>query len=312
MMRDTSASPILFSMMVPSHSLLLMKNWFCGEGRAWRRREERDRVSSAASRESEHDERKRAHLDVDEVVRELDRLDVGVLDRVLDVRDAHRPRADRAADLDLARARDTLALELLGREVGRRDEERHLDRVVLGAQEVVPALHEVAAQVASGLADDLQADVVPACVSSVRVSTSLLCERARGSKGRERERDAPRLTRDLAAVVHVLLGLVERVEVEHALVRVVLARPDLRLGRLVVAHLLAVDAVLERVGPIVGQDVARRVPPPEAQVEAAHEADRLVDDAHLLVLRARKRREGGSERVSSTFLKVERGRARRD
>lgn len=104
----------------------------------------------------------------------------------------------------------------------------------------------------------------------------------------ERGGNAPRLPRHLLAVVHVLLGLVERVEVEHALVRVVLARPDLALCRLLVAHVLAVDAVLERVGPVVGQDVAWRVPPAEAQVEAAHEADRLVDDAHLLVLRQEK------------------------
>lgn len=128
-----------------------------------------------------------------------------------------------------------------------------------------------------------------------KVSSSEVEEREGGAEGGE-EADAPWLTRDLAAVVHVLLGLVERVEVEHALVRVVLARPDLRLGRLVIAHLLAVDAVLERVGPVVGQDVTRRVPPAEAQVEAAHEADGLVDDAHLLVL---QEREGGSGRGST-------------
>lgn len=88
-------------------------------------------------------ERTSTHLDVDEVVAELDALDVGVLNRVLDVRDAHRPRADRAADLDLAGTGDALVLQLLGREVGRGEEERHLDGVVLNAKEVVPSEEEL-------------------------------------------------------------------------------------------------------------------------------------------------------------------------
>lgn len=66
------------------------------------------------------------------------RLTVSVLDRVFDVADAHRPRTDGAADLDLARARDALLLQLVRRELGRGQQERHLDRVVLRPEEVVP------------------------------------------------------------------------------------------------------------------------------------------------------------------------------
>lgn len=67
-------------------------------------------------------------------------------------------------------------------------------------------LNEVPAEVASGLTDDLEADVVPAegDVSNCQGMLTRL--------------DSPGLPRHLAAVVHVFERLRERVEVEDALV----------------------------------------------------------------------------------------------
>jgi hypothetical protein len=65
---ETRASPILFSIRVPSTSVDEMKNWFSA------RREKNEHVSDGKGKNL------RAHLtNVDEVVAELDRLDVGGL-----------------------------------------------------------------------------------------------------------------------------------------------------------------------------------------------------------------------------------------
>lgn len=65
--------------------------------------------------------------------------------------------------------------------------------VIFGTDEVVPTLQEMSAEVSGWLADDLQANIVPWHAW------------------------------DLVTVDGVFKGLVERVELNHALVRVVLA-----------------------------------------------------------------------------------------
>lgn len=76
----------------------------------------------------------------------------------------------------------------------------------------------------------------------------------------------PRLTRDLVAVELVLERLVELLEVKDTTVGVVFSGPD-GLARLV-----------------VDEDVAGGIPSAEAEIEAAHERDRLINHTHLLVL----------------------------
>ena len=65
-------------------------------------------------------------LDVHEVLRQLDRLEIRVLDRVLDaVRRAHTPRATAPTDLQLARSGQAKALELSRAELGWGQKGRH-------------------------------------------------------------------------------------------------------------------------------------------------------------------------------------------
>jgi hypothetical protein len=71
--------------------------------------------------------------------------------------------------------------------------------------------------------------------------------------------DSPRLPRDLAPIVHVLLGLGEGVEVEHALVCVVLAGPDLRVLTRVLVGVLHLG-IEDDVGAIIDEDVTWCVP----------------------------------------------------
>lgn len=136
----------------------------------------------------------------------------------------------------------------------------------------------MAAQIASRLANDLQSNVVP------------------------------RLTRHLRAIIHVFSRLTEGVKLEHTLVAVVLARPDLRS---LPSFLIGMSHVgVERnFRSLVGEDVTGSIPsvqgegisnvspsasvrrpclPSEAQIETTHEANCFVDNTHFLVLRIMK------------------------
>lgn len=67
------------------------------------------------------------------MVRELDGLAIGVLNRVFDVLDAHRPGTNRATNLNLTRASDALLVQLLRCKVRRGEEEGHMNGMVLVA-----------------------------------------------------------------------------------------------------------------------------------------------------------------------------------
>ncbi len=100
--------------------------------------------------------------------------------------------------------------------------------------------------------------------------------------------DVPWHPWDLRPVVHVFMRLVERMEVEHARVAIVLARPNV-LG-----------AIRSWVG-IIDKDMLRGIPsghelsmvharrtgrdiPAKAMIQPAHECDSLVNDTKLLML----------------------------
>ena len=101
--------------------------------------------------------------------------------------------------------------------------------------------------------------------------------------------DVPWHPRDLRPVVHVFVRLVERVEVEHAGIAVVLARPDV------------LRAIGSRVR-IVDEDVLRSIPsdlhlstgetvaipseyvPAKAMIQSTHECNGLIDDTEFLML----------------------------
>lgn len=159
-----------------------------------------------------------------------------------------------------------------------------------------------------------------------------------------KQKHSPRLPRHFGPIIHVLLRFVERVEIQHALVAIILARPDLRtLARLLVGRVGQLG-VVDDVGSVVDEDVAGRVPstkvgrvsahaekwsqtteeggnsPTEAEIEPSHEANRLVHDTHLLVLQGarvtsqwRAPRRTDAER-ETTYVRPQqgaRGRVRR-
>jgi hypothetical protein len=91
------------------------------------------------------------------------------------------------------------------------------------------------------------------------------------------------LPRYFASIVHILFGLVERVEIGDTLVAVILSGPNLSFRtflRIEVRRSLGVD----NVGSVVDHDVTRSIPTSEAEIESSHKSNRFVDDTHLLVL----------------------------
>lgn len=186
-------------------------------------------------------------LDVDKVLAHLNALEVGILDRVLNrLARAQAPRSGAAADLHLARSRELEFVKLLRRKVGRGDEEGELALVVLVAQQEVPALREVTAQVSRWLADELEASVVP---------------------GHARE---------ASTVKEVLARLRQVAPFGDALVGIVLTRPDVSFSAIlsrrtkeVLGAGIGAGALVVVSIDVVYENVSRGIVTSEAEVEAA-------------------------------------------
>ena len=159
---------------------------------------------------------------------------------------AQAPRSGAAADLHLARSRELELVELLRRKVGRGDEEGELALVVLVAQQEVPALREVTAQVSRRLADELEASVVPGHAREART------------------------------VKEVLARLRQVAPLGDALVGIVLTRPDVsfstvlsRRTKEVLGAGIGAGALVVVGIDVVYENVSRGIVTSEAEIEAA-------------------------------------------
>src|SRR5204862_420680 len=100
-------------------------------------------------------------LDVDEVLRILDHLDVRIVDALLDIFDAERPSGRGSQDLNLAGASQTQGLQIGRACIRRRQQEGQRPSRLPAPPDIVPALNKVSGEIPGRLADELHGYVVP-------------------------------------------------------------------------------------------------------------------------------------------------------
>ncbi len=83
---------------------------------------------------------------------------------------------------------------------------------------------------------------------------------------------SPRHSRHFTPIERHLERFVQRGKFRHTLIGIVFPVPDGSIGPIRLSEVF------------IGQDVLARVPSTETEIQAAHECDGLVDDAHLFVL----------------------------
>ena len=153
--------------------------------------------------------------------------------------------------MNLTRAGHTESLKLTVFILWRWNKDRRWSCWYTLAENIIPTLHEVTTDVASRLTNNLHGNVVPWH------------------------------TWNLCSVVHLLVRLVESIEVLDSRVAVVFAWPDLTV--LGVSRALVVE--FEASELVVCQGVAGVIPSTEAKIDTSNKRHHVVNNDNLLVMR---------------------------